>query len=159
MTKAEKFAMQEYPPVMVPIVPESYESTDEVGKELKEVTVDANEYLRRACALGYKQAEKDLAPDPQETELNATAYLTELGYTIIPPDAKFSPANVATLAKHLLVWAENAARDYALSPEDVSKIFNKVRELQVKYPATEACFEEVAEWFNEQRETDETKNC
>ena len=47
---------------------------------------------------------------------------------------------------------EQAEKDLALTPEDVSKIFNKVRELQVKYPATEACFEEVAEWFNNLKE-------
>lgn len=47
---------------------------------------------------------------------------------------------------------EQGQRDLALSPEDVAKIFNKVRDLQVKYPATEACFEEVAEWFNNLKE-------
>ena len=41
--------------------------------------------------------------------------------------------------------------DSKITHEDVGKIFSKVRELQVKYPATEACFEEVAEWFNTQR--------
>ena len=43
---------------------------------------------------------------------------------------------------------EQSEKDLALTPEDVAKIFNKVRELQAKYPATEACFEEVAKWFN-----------
>ena len=38
-----------------------------------------------------------------------------------------------------------------LTPEDVGLIFNKVRELQVKYSATEGCYQEVAEWFNKQR--------
>lgn len=66
---------------------------------------------------GYEQGQKDFAADPQETELNAEAYLTELGYTIIPPDAKFSPANVATLAKHLLAWAEQAPKDNDLGWE------------------------------------------
>lgn len=70
---------------------------------------------------GYVQGQKDLAADPQETELNAEAYLTELGYTIIPPDAKFSPANVATLAKHLLVWAEQAPKDHDSGWEDYKR--------------------------------------
>ena len=43
-------------------------------------------------------------------------------------------------------------QSFCLSPEDIGKIFNKVRELQVKYNATEACFEEVAEWFNNLKE-------
>ena len=44
-----------------------------------------------------------------------------------------------------------AEKDLALTADDVASIFNKVRELQVRYPATEGCFQEVADWFNEQR--------
>ena len=40
-----------------------------------------------------------------------------------------------------------AVQDFALTPEDVADIFNKVRELQVKYNSTEGCYAEVAEWF------------
>lgn len=45
-----------------------------------------------------------------EAELNALAYLEGLGYTCIPSDAKFTPANVKTLAKYLLVWVEQAEK-------------------------------------------------
>ena len=38
--------------------------------------------------------------------------------------------------------------DLALTPEDIGLIFNKVRELQVKYNSTEGCYQEVADWFN-----------
>ena len=46
----------------------------------------------------------------------------------------------------------DAKKDFAITPEDVAEIFNKVRELQVKYPATEGCYAEVAEWFNNLKE-------
>ena len=39
----------------------------------------------------------------------------------------------------------------ALTKDDVWRIFNLVRELQTKYPATEGCLQEVADIFNEQR--------
>ena len=57
-----------------------------------------------------------------ETELNAIGYLTDLGYTCIPPNAKFTPANVKVLAKQLLVLAEQAEQDSALTWEDVKLI-------------------------------------
>ena len=45
-----------------------------------------------------------------------------------------------------------AQKDLALTKEDVRAIFNLVRELQVKYYATEGCLQEVADIFNGQRE-------
>lgn len=53
-----------------------------------------------------------------EAELNALAYLEGLGYTCIPSDAKFTPANVKTLAKYLLVWAEQAEKASSLGKAD-----------------------------------------
>lgn len=46
---------------------------------------------------------------------------------------------------------EQAEKDLALTAEDVQAIFNKVRDLQFQYCATEGCYQEVADWFNEQR--------
>ena len=43
---------------------------------------------------------------------------------------------------------EQAKKDFALTPEDIGLIFNKVRELQIKYNSTEGCYQEVADWFN-----------
>lgn len=44
-----------------------------------------------------------------------------------------------------------AEKDLALTADDVKNIFNKVRDKQVKYCATEGCYQEVADWFNKQR--------
>lgn len=44
-----------------------------------------------------------------------------------------------------------AEKDLALTKDDVWCVFNLVRELQTKYPATEGCLQEVADIFNEQR--------
>lgn len=100
MTKAEVFAMQEYPPVMVPIVPDSYESTDEVGKELKEVTVDANEHLRKACVLGYEQAIRDASEKVKWYDEHIGDRTHEIIYTRIDYDAHADrievPINVLT---------------------------------------------------------------
>ena len=46
---------------------------------------------------------------------------------------------------------EQAEKDLALTKDDVWCIFNLVRELQTKYPATEGCLQDVADIFNEQR--------
>lgn len=46
---------------------------------------------------------------------------------------------------------QQATKDYALTAEDVKAIFNKVRDEQFKYCATEGCYQEVADWFNERR--------
>ena len=46
---------------------------------------------------------------------------------------------------------EQAEKDLALTKDDVWTIYNLVRELQVKYSATEGCLQEVADIFNEQR--------
>lgn len=46
---------------------------------------------------------------------------------------------------------EDAEKDLALTKDDVWCVFNLVRELQTKYPATEGCLQEVADIFNEQR--------
>lgn len=46
---------------------------------------------------------------------------------------------------------EQAEKDLALTKDDVWRIFNLVRELQTKYPATEGCLQEVADIINEQR--------
>ena len=45
-----------------------------------------------------------------------------------------------------------AEQDLALTAEDVGCIFNLVRQMQVKYNATSACFQEVADIFNKDRE-------
>lgn len=47
---------------------------------------------------------------------------------------------------------EQAEKDLALTKDDVWCIFNLVRDLQTKYPATEGCLQEVADIFNEQRD-------
>lgn len=49
---------------------------------------------------------------------------------------------------------ERAEKDLALTKDDVWCIFNLVRELQTKYPATEGCLQEVADIFNGQRNGD-----
>lgn len=46
---------------------------------------------------------------------------------------------------------EQAEKDLALTKDDVWCIFNLVRKLQTKYPATEGCLQEVADIFNEQK--------
>ncbi len=46
---------------------------------------------------------------------------------------------------------EQAEKDLALTKDDVWTIYNLVRELQVKYSATDGCLQEVADIFNEQR--------
>ena len=46
---------------------------------------------------------------------------------------------------------KQADKDLALTAADVAGIFSKVRELQARYPATEGCFQDVADWFNEKR--------
>ncbi len=45
-------------------------------------------------------------------------------------------------------WAE---KDLAFTKDDVRTIYNLVRDLQVKYSATERCLQEVADIFNKQR--------
>ena len=45
-----------------------------------------------------------------------------------------------------------AKKDLALTAEDVGCIFNLVRQMQVKYTATSACYQEVADIFNKDRE-------
>ena len=51
-------------------------------------------------------------------------------------------------AEMVYEWAE---QELALTAEDVARIFNKVRQMQVMYSATDGCFQEVADWFNEMR--------
>ena len=57
-------------------------------------------------------------------------------------------------------WMERKVRqgqpkkDFALTAGNVGLIFNKVRKLQVKYPATEWCYQEVADWFNSKNKQD-----
>lgn len=108
MTKAEEWALKHFPVEMVLAL----------GPDDKPVEVDANRHRRELAAKVYAWALEDIANTPVDTELNAQAYLTELGYTLIPPGAKFSRANVATLAKHLLVWAEQAPKDKDSGWED-----------------------------------------
>lgn len=52
------------------------------------------------------------------------------------------------------VRLQQSEKDFALTAEDIGLIFNKVRELQVKYPATEGCYQEVADWFNSKNKQD-----
>ena len=52
---------------------------------------------------------------------------------------------------HFIDGYRKAEKDLALTKEDVRTIFNLVRELQVKYSATDGCLQEVADIFNEQR--------
>lgn len=47
---------------------------------------------------------------------------------------------------------EQAKKDYALTAEDIKVIFNEVRDTQNKYCSTEGCYQEVADWFNEQKQ-------
>lgn len=44
---------------------------------------------------------------------------------------------------------EQAVKDIALTAKDVQAIFKKVRDLQFQYCATDGCYQEVADWFNE----------
>lgn len=44
---------------------------------------------------------------------------------------------------------EQAEKDLELTAEDIREIFNKVRAESLKWTATEACFPDVAKWFNE----------
>ena len=53
---------------------------------------------------------------------------------------------------HFIDGYRKAEEDLALTKDDVWCIFNLVRELQTKYPATEGCLQEVAVIFNEQRQ-------
>jgi len=53
--------------------------------------------------------------------------------------------------KYVAYGYEQAEKDLALTKDDVWCIFNLVRELQTKYPATEGCLQEVADIFNEQK--------
>ena len=53
--------------------------------------------------------------------------------------------------KYFVEGYNQAQKDLALTKEDVRTIFNLVRELQVKYSATDGCLQEVADIFNEQR--------
>lgn len=48
--------------------------------------------------------------------------------------------------------AEQTEKYYALTKEDVRRIFDLVRELQTKYSATDGCLQEVADIFNKERE-------
>ena len=48
-----------------------------------------------------------------------------------------------------------AKKDLALTAEDVGCIFNLVRQMQVKYNATSACYQEVADIFNKDREEEQ----
>lgn len=50
-----------------------------------------------------------------------------------------------------IVGYAQAELDLALTAEDVKAIFNKVLDVQNKYCSTEGCYQEVADWFNEQR--------
>lgn len=62
----------------------------------------------------------------------------------------FTPIDLsAYLREGYVEGYEQAKNDLALTANDVASIFNKVRELQVKYAATEGCLQEVADWFNE----------
>lgn len=46
---------------------------------------------------------------------------------------------------------EQAEKDLELTADDVKNIFNRVRDEQIKHSATEGCYQEVADWFNKQR--------
>lgn len=52
---------------------------------------------------------------------------------------------------------QEAEQDHSLTAEDVKAIFNKVRDEQFKYCATEGYYQEVADWFNEKRKENEGK--
>ena len=52
----EKKSLEEFPPCMVPITSFKKEDfEDEVGKELTDVTVDANKWLREAYKRGLTE--------------------------------------------------------------------------------------------------------
>ena len=50
-----------------------------------------------------------------------------------------------------------AEKDLTLTADEIRLIFNKVRIKQSMYNATEGCYQEVADWFNEQRRRNESK--
>jgi hypothetical protein len=47
---------------------------------------------------------------------------------------------------------EQSEKDLALTADEIRSIFNRVRIKQSMYNATEGCYQEVADWFNSQRE-------
>ena len=44
-----------------------------------------------------------------------------------------------------------AQKDLELTADEIRLIFNEVRFKQAIYNTTEGCYQEVADWFNEQR--------
>ena len=111
--------------------------------------------FRKFYVAGYDQAVKNLISDFEfiKDRVNIilkgmAIYMVEHGVHKTPQD--FYSDFVNDFEERFGTLSDNNSAP--LTPEDVAKIFNKVRELQVKYPATEACFEEVAEWFNKLNE-------
>ena len=47
---------------------------------------------------------------------------------------------------------DQAEKDLALTADEIRLIFNRVRIKQSMYNTTEGCYQEVADWFNSQRE-------
>ena len=67
------------------------------------------------------------------------------------PDDRFVDAEYSFMCRGFYQEGyEQAEKDLALTKDDVWRIFNLVRELQTKYPATEGCLQEVADIFNAQ---------
>lgn len=78
------------------------------------------------------------------------AYPPEMIYGESTLDGKYD--GNATPRYYYIQGYEQAEKDLALTKDDVWCVFNLVRELQTKYPATEGCLQEVADIFNEQRQ-------
>ena len=52
---------------------------------------------------------------------------------------------------HFIDGYRKAEKDLALTADEIRLIFNKVRIKQSMYNTIEGCYQEVADWFNEQR--------
>lgn len=75
---------------------------------------------------------KELLPDKRE----------DSGwYRVSPPIARM----------YFAMGYDQAEKDLALIPEDMSVIFNLVRDLQGKYSDTRGCYEEALDLFNKAR--------
>ena len=97
---------------------------------------------KRAEEFSIKYADEQLAIIDKELSESNYSRHTKMGVHI------FDGSDIEQAA---MDGYEQAEKDLALTKDDVWCIFNLVRELQTKYPATEGCLQEVADIFNKQR--------
>lgn len=71
------------------------------------------------------------------------------------PKEPFGPQNITEddcNRQAFIHGYEQAEKDLALTADEIRLIFNKVLTKQSMYNTTEGCYQEVADWFNSQRE-------